>query len=170
MNPCQITGGANAACPLRILILGNAGAGKTTLARRLIGPRPVPILPLDDIAWGSGTVRLPREQSLRRLLAFIEQHEQWVVEGCYGDLIEAALPHCTELIFLNPGVEVCVARCRGRAWEPDKFASEAEQLAALEPLIAWVRQYETLDDEFGLTRHRAIFDRFPGPKREITAA
>jgi len=29
-----------------------------------------------------------------------------------------------------------------------------------------VRQYDTRDDEYGLARHRAIFDGFAGPKRE----
>lgn len=36
-------------------------------------------------------------------------NEQWVIEGCYGDLILAALPSRTELRFLNPGIEACVA-------------------------------------------------------------
>ncbi len=153
--------------PLRTLIFGNAGAGKTTLARQAVGSRPIPILTLDDIAWGPGAARLPTRHSLQRLDDFIAQHEQWVIEGCYGDLIEAALPDCTGLIFINPGIEACVARCLGRAWEPGKFASEAQQQASLDQLIAWVRQYETRDDEYGLRRHRAIFNRFAGPKREI---
>jgi hypothetical protein len=36
----------------------------------------------------------------------------------------------------------------------------------LVPLVAWVAEYATRDDEFGLARHRAIFDGFAGPKRE----
>jgi len=89
-----------------------------------------------------------------------------VIEGCYSDLVEAALPHCTELRFLNPGVEVCVEHCLRRPWEPEKFATEAEQNANLENLIQWVREYETRDDEYGLKRHRRVFDAFLGAKRE----
>ena len=33
-------------------------------------------------------------------------------------------------------------------------------------LIAWVREYETRDDEYGLERHRRIYEQFNGPKRE----
>jgi len=91
------------------------------------------------------------------------------MEGCYGDLVEAALPHCTELRFLNPGVETCVEHCNRRPWEPAKFASAEQQQAMLSLLIEWVRNYETRSDEYGLQRHRQIYDQFAGPKREYTS-
>lgn len=150
---------------VRRIILGNAGAGKTTLARRSTGARAIPILTLDQIAW-EGTRRKPFEESLRHLDQFLLSHEDWVIEGCYGDLIEAALPHCTELIFLNPGIDVCIANCHNRTWEPDKFASAGAQTRMLERLIDWIKQYETRDDEYGLKCHRRIFDNFNGAKRE----
>ena len=37
---------------------------------------------------------------------------------------------------------------------------------ATNQLVAWVREYETRDDEYGLARHRAIFDAYAGRKRE----
>ena len=97
---------------------------------------------------------------------FIDSNEHWVMEGCYADLVEAALPHSTELRFLNPGVETCVAHCLSRPWEPSKFPSAEEQNAMLQTLVAWVREYETRDDEYGLKRHRFIYDHFGGIKRE----
>ena len=42
--------------------------------------------------------------SVALLEAYVAAHPGWVIEGCYGDLIEAALPHASELCFLNPGV------------------------------------------------------------------
>ena len=153
--------------PLRTLILGNSGAGKTTLARRLAQGREVGLLSLDEVAWDPGPARRPLAQSLAAIDAFIAGHDEWIIEGCYGDLIEALLPRCGELIFLNPGVEACLAHCRARPWEPDKFATPEEQEAALDFLLDWVGQYEARDDEFGLARHRAIFERFGGAKREI---
>ncbi|MDX1556834.1 MAG: shikimate kinase, partial [Xanthomonadales bacterium] len=88
---------------------------------------------------------------------------------CYGDLVEAALPHCTELRFLNPGMERCVEHCRRRPFEPEKFASPEEQQAMLDTLIRWVRKYETREDEYGLKRHRRIYAQFDGPKREYNS-
>jgi adenylate kinase family enzyme len=151
---------------MKIILLGNAGAGKTTMARQLIGDRNIPRLSLDEIAWEQGVQRKPLEASLRELQQFIDTNDRWIIEGCYGDLVEAALPYCTELRFLNPGVAVCVEHCRQRPWEPEKFASAAEQQAMLEHLIQWAREYETRDDEYGLKHHRQIFDTFSGNKRE----
>jgi hypothetical protein len=110
------------------------------------------------------------EQSLALLCQFIRGKDQWIIEGCYGDLVEAALPHCTELRFLNPGVETCVAHCNRRPWEPSKFSSAEEQNAMLTRLIQWVKDYETRDDDYGLKRHRRVFDGFSGLKREYTSA
>ncbi|MEM8962522.1 MAG: shikimate kinase [Acidobacteriota bacterium] len=136
------------------------------MARRLVGEHDITILPLDDIAWNPDVVRKPLEESLDLLHAFIRDHPQWIIEGCYADLVEAALPHCDELRFLNPGVDVCIEHCRARPWEPDKYPDRAAQDARLNALIDWVRQYEIRDDEFGFTRHRAVFDGFSGPKHE----
>lgn len=80
--------------------------------------------------------------------------------------MEAALPFCTELRFLNPGVEVCVEHCLRRPWEPEKFSSADEQQSMLASLISWVREYETRADEYGLERHRKRFDGYPGKKKE----
>lgn len=151
---------------MKIILLGNAGAGKSTMSRHLIGDRPVARLSLDEIAWREGPERKPLAESLAELDEFIRANDEWVIEGCYSDLVEAALPHCTELRFLNPGVEVCVRHCLSRPWEPEKFSSEDEQNANLENLIQWVREYATREDEYGLKRHRRIFDAFNGPKRE----
>ena len=146
--------------------MGNAGAGKSTMVGRLIGSADIPHLSLDEIAWDQGPVRKSLDESQTLLRQFINANEQWIIEGCYGDLIEAALPSCTELRFLNPGVETCVAHCKRRPWEPSKFSSTEQQDAMLSHLIQWVQEYETRDDEYGLKRHRQVFDRFLGPKKE----
>ena len=39
---------------MKLILLGNAGAGKSTMARRIIGDEPIPRLSLDEIAWDDG--------------------------------------------------------------------------------------------------------------------
>ena len=153
---------------MKIIILGNAGAGKSTMARRLIGKSQIVTLSLDEIAWRESKERKPLSESIRILRRFMEANDKWIIEGCYGDLIEVALPYCSELRFLNPGVEVCVKHCQLRPWEPEKFSSAEEQQAMLGQLIQWVQEYENRDDEYGLKRHRQIFNDFLGLKREYT--
>ncbi len=148
----------------RVVVYGNAGSGKTTMARSLGLPR----LSLDTIAWAEPGVRATPADSRARLKQFIAGHTEWVIEGCYGDLIEAAVPHCTELRFLNPGTEVCIANAHRRPWTPEYCASPEDQQRFLAPLIKFIREYETVASEYGLTRHRAIFAAFAGPKREYT--
>lgn len=154
----------------RILIFGNSGSGKTTMAGALQEEHGLPHLDLDAVAWAEPGERLPLAESVAALQAFQRSHPSWVIEGSYGSLVKAALPSCTELRFLNPGVEACVANCRNRPWEPEKYASPAEQDVRLAFLLDWVRDYETREDEYGLAYHRAIFEAFEGDKREYAKA
>lgn len=153
---------------MNIVIYGNSGSGKTTLARHMASVSGAAVLSLDAIAWKGGVERASHEASVRAMREFMAAHEAWIMEGCYGTLVEAALPHVEMLIFLNPGVAACVSNCRARPWEPDKFASPDEQGRMIESLIEWVKQYETRNDEFGLHCHRRIFEAFPGRKIERT--
>lgn len=151
---------------MKLILLGNAGSGKSTMAKRLVSSRAIALLSLDEIAWNANVQRKPLKESIALLKEFVAKHDQWIIEGCYGDLVEAALSYCDELRFLNPGVDVCVAHCLQRPWESEKFATPEEQQSMLENLIDWVRDYDHRTDEFGLKRHRAIFDTFTGQKHE----
>lgn len=151
----------------RILIFGNSGSGKTTMARRLAEAHGLPCLDLDLLAWAEPGVRRPLAASEADIRAFTDRHADWVVEGCYGDLVELVVPLCTEMRFLNPGVDTCVAHCRARPWEPEKYPTKEAQDEMLELLVSWVRAYETRDDEYSLARHRRIFDAFEGAKEEV---
>jgi adenylate kinase family enzyme len=73
---------------MKILLLGNAGAGKTTFAHHIMSDGPVPCLSLDEIAWAQGAERKPLPESLRELDRFLESHNRWIIEGCYDDLVE----------------------------------------------------------------------------------
>lgn len=152
----------------RIVIFGNSGSGKTIMARLLAEQFGLAHLDLDSLAWESPGVRRDREASTLSIREFLHLHTNWVVEGCYGDLLEQVVPVATEVRFLNPGVEACVVNCRARPWEPEKYPSKAAQDQMLEFLVEWVREYEVRSDEYSLTRHRQIYERFSGPKIEVT--
>jgi adenylate kinase family enzyme len=158
----------------RVVIMGNAGSGKSTLADKLArgGGGAIAHLDLDTLAWRKDTAapeRRPLADSLADVEAFMAAHADWVIEGCYADLIACALARATRLLFLNPGVDACVRNCRARPWEPHKYASKEAQDANLEMLIGWVRDYATRDDMFSLRSHRALYDGWAGDKLEVTA-
>src|SRR4051812_12713653 len=151
---------------MRVAILGNSGSGKSTLARSIADGAP--ILDLDTIVWAPNqiAVRRPDPVIYADLDRFLAQ-PSWVIEGCYGDLVERALAGGPELVLLDPGEQACLRNCRARPCEPHKYASKADQDGKLEFLLAWVSDYYRRDGDMSLARHRAIFDAYRGPKREV---
>src|SRR5262249_25939775 len=139
----------------RVVIFGNSGAGKSTLAKRLAGDGGLAHFDLDVIAWLP--VLPPRRRPLADravdIRAFMAARAAWVIEGCYADLLAVATPRCTRLVFLNPGVDACIANARRRPWEPHKYATPEAQDQNLAMLIDWIRAYDTRDDEFSLAAH-----------------
>jgi adenylate kinase family enzyme len=154
---------------MRIAVLGNSGSGKSTLARWLVARHGAAMLDLDTVAWEPRQIAVAREASQARadVARFCQSHDSWVIEGCYAGLVEACLPFRPTLIFLNPGAEVCLAHCRGRPWEPHKYASQQEQDARLGFLLSWVQEYYVRDGDLSLSGHRLCFDRYDGPKAEF---
>ena len=151
---------------MKTVLLGNAGSGKSTLSRKLLAVEPAARLSLDELAFSGGPERRSLADSIADAMKFVEANQSWIVEGCYSDIVEPLLQHADTLIFLNPGVEVCVNHCRARPWEPEKFESREAQDSNLENLLAWVREYETRSDEYGLKQHRKLFESFEGHKVE----
>lgn len=138
------------------------------MARALCERFSLPLLELDCIVWEPGQIAVLRDRVAIEtdLLAFLREHESWVVEGCYAELIQLALSAAPELIFLNPGEQACVENCRRRPWEPHKYATPEAQESMLVNLIAWVSDYYRREDEWSLLAHRRVFDTYTGVKRE----
>lgn len=156
---------------MRLLIMGNSGSGKSWRSQALAAQHGLVHLDLDTIVWEPGQIAVPRapEQVRADLLAFVGANDSWVAEGCYGDLVEAALPFCSELVFMNPGLDTCLDNNRKRPWEPHKYDSMEAQQSKLAFLLEWVAGYYTRDDAMSYARHRQLFDAFGGNKTEVTA-
>jgi adenylate kinase family enzyme len=150
----------------KIIIFGNSGSGKSTLAKQLTSLHQLAHFDLDSIAWQPTTppTRAPIEESEQSIAEFIRQHKNWVIEGCYSDLLAIAAEDADELIFLDVSVDQCIANAKKRPWEPHKYASKAEQDANLSMLIDWIKAYNERDDEFSRATHQALFDSFAGKK------
>lgn len=156
----------------RIVIVGNSGSGKSTLASRLARDGGLAHLDLDTLAWEPTTPPRRRavDDSARTIAEFLDACSTgWVLEGCYADLVDEPLRRGALLLFLNPGVATCIENARARPWEPHKYASPAAQDANLAMLLDWIRGYETRDDVLSLRAHRALFDGYSGPKRELAS-
>jgi adenylate kinase family enzyme len=60
---------------MKIILLGNAGAGKSTLSRKLMAREPAARLSLDEVAFLGGTERRALQDSIRDVRRFMAWHD-----------------------------------------------------------------------------------------------
>jgi len=155
---------------MRVAIVGNAGSGKSTLARRLAAGSGAPILDLDTVAWEPGQIAVARDarEAIADVRNFCDTKNEWIVEGCYASLIDAALQSRPRLLVLDPGLEQCIANCRSRPWEPHKYSSREEQDKHLGFLLEWVTEYYSRSGHMSFEAHEALYERYDGPKQWLS--
>ncbi len=153
---------------MKVLVFGNSGSGKSTYAQALAAREGLAHLDSDSIVWEPGkiAVQRPDEAVAASLRNFIDSQAAWVIEGCYGELVRAASVHCTQVVFLNPEIDVCLANNLRRPWEQHKYASLEAQNAMLSQLQEWVAGYYQRTDAWSYRVHSEIFDAFAGSKVE----
>lgn len=74
---------------MKILVSGNAGAGKSSLGKRLAKKHNLPLYGLDKIVWRPGWVKTPKDERdlmLREILS----KDSWVLEGITRDGLKEA--------------------------------------------------------------------------------
>jgi hypothetical protein len=89
---------------MRVVIIGNSGSGKSTLALHLASSHCLPMLDLDTVAWEPDKIAAPRTQEAATadMKAFCEANRDWVIEGCYTDLVQAACSSRQLCYFWSP--------------------------------------------------------------------
>lgn len=87
----------------RISIIGMSSAGKSTLADALSRKLDVPCLHLDQIAFKKNTnwARRPDEEFLDDLDRFLQEHDEWVMEGNYSFCMSKRLPLTDSVIWVD---------------------------------------------------------------------
>jgi adenylate kinase family enzyme len=67
---------------MRVIRLGNAGAGKSTLSGMMIAKRSAARLFLDEEAFHGSTKSRPLQDSIEDAKRWIAVHASWIIEGC----------------------------------------------------------------------------------------
>lgn len=153
----------------KIIIFGNAGSGKSTLSAALCASDGLAHLDLDTLAWfpTEPPQRRPLQESKVEILQFIREHEGWVAEGCYADLLALVKPFATEAVFMNLPVYLCQENARNRPWEPHKYRTKEAQDENLAMLLDWIAGYDDRKDVLSYQAHRSFYESFQGKKMEI---
>jgi adenylate kinase family enzyme len=66
----------------KVAVFGNAGGGKSTLARKLAELRQIPLYPLDLIQFRAGGGKVPHDEYLKAHAELL-QRDAWIIDG-YG--------------------------------------------------------------------------------------
>lgn len=129
----------------KVLIIGSAGAGKSTLAVRLAAMLHLPLLHLDAEYWQPGwqeTEKRAWEQRVAELIA----EDAWIMDGNYGGTMEMRVRAADTVILLDLPRLLCLYRVfvralryRGRA-RPDLHPECPEQMPDRE-FIRWIWDY-----------------------------
>lgn len=133
----------------RIVILGCAGTGKTTLAYRLGAKTGAPVICLDAI-WR----REPDVPGFRALLQQAHAGESWISDGNFSAAtFDIRLPRATRIIWLEKSRLLCAWRAIARAFTP----GEPHGLRKLPEVLRFIWKFdrvnrpriETLREQFG---------------------
>ena len=92
----------------RILLIGNAGAGKTTFARELAQKLRLPLVHLDRLYWHGSWEHLSREEFDRALQRELEKPE-WIIDGNFSRTIPHRLEYCDTVFYFDFPAAVCLA-------------------------------------------------------------
>jgi len=155
----------------KILVFGNSGSGKSTYAKNISLNENLIHLDLDTVAFEKDNPiqRRPLIASLVEIKLTIKQSDSWVIEGCYGDLIQCLLEYANELVFLNLPIKLCQQNAKNRPWEPHKYESKSAQDKNLPMLLDWIADYYQRNDTFSFAIHNGLYESFKGSKKQITS-
>lgn len=85
----------------KIVIVGNAGGGKTTLSRKLASFHNLPLIHVDSIQFLPGMKIRHFPESIKMLIE-IQDQSAWIIDG-YGplDIIEKRFERADRIVFID---------------------------------------------------------------------
>lgn len=146
----------------RTIIIGNGGAGKSTLAERLAALTSAPAVDLDLLHWENDGRGPKRDESAARALVHdVAAGSTWIIEGVYGWLAEVAIPRATALIWLDLPWSTCREGILARGQRRGGTAAEFAQL------LTWAEAYWARTTSSSFAGHARLYDAFAGHKQRL---
>jgi len=93
----------------RVMVVGCAGAGKTTLARSLAAWLGLPLVHLDFHFWRAGW-QVPDSKDWREQVIALAAAPEWIMDGNYSNTYDVRMPRADTLVWLDYARSVCVRR------------------------------------------------------------
>lgn len=102
----------------RILVLGNAGAGKSHLATALGDRLGLDVIHLDRLFWKPGWVARARHEFIQIQCRALPQDGRWIADGSYVNTLDVRLPRADTVIVLDLPTVSCLWRVLARTINP----------------------------------------------------
>lgn len=93
----------------RILVIGCAGSGKSTLSRKLHNILDLPVVHLDTYYWNANWVAKSNEEWDKIVEQFTNE-EQWIMDGNYSRTMDIRISRADLIIFLDMPRLLCMYR------------------------------------------------------------
>ena len=93
----------------RVLIIGNSGGGKSTLARHLGDKLDLPVIHLDVLFWKPGWVE-SEDAEFRMEMAEVLQQQAWVCDGDFGSSMDLRAPLADTIVWIDQPPLLCLMR------------------------------------------------------------
>jgi adenylate kinase family enzyme len=98
----------------RILIVGNSGGGKSTLARGLGEKLGLPVIYLDVLFWKPGWIESEDAEFRTRIVEALAAPE-WICDGNFTNTFELRMSYADTIIWIDQPRLLCLARAMRRA-------------------------------------------------------
>lgn len=98
----------------RILVLGCAGAGKSTLARALSEKMELPHISMDRAFFWLPGWKLRDRVEVRHMIAQAVSEDRWIFDGNSSGTLDLRLPRADLIIWLRMPRALCLRRVIGR--------------------------------------------------------
>ncbi len=119
----------------RVVVIGNSGGGKSTLARKLAERRGLRHVEVDRLLWQDGWVLTPEDVYEREHREIIAQ-EDWVIDGVgRRDSIAGRIGRATEVVLIDMPIwmHFWLAAERQIAWSDGKLEHAPAGIARMPP-------------------------------------
>ena len=93
----------------RILVIGSAGSGKSTLSQKLSEYLLLPVVHLDRFYWKPNWISTPNDE-WDKFVKEAANQDQWIMDGNYSRTLDIRLNKADAVIFLDMPRIICIYR------------------------------------------------------------
>ena len=146
----------------KLVVIGNSGSGKSTVATHVAAATGISAHDLDLIHWHEDGRKRDETES-KMLVGQIASKSSWIIEGVYGWLAEVALSEATSLIW----TDLCWSECRHGIIQ--RGLRRGMTFKDQDELIVWAEHYWIRSTSSSFAGHQRMYAAFGRAKLRLNS-